>query len=1337
MDEKSIGVIFAFLVVIVGTLLFLTLKSAGRTPAPILAPGPSPVSRTPGPSPVPAVPGPSPVVTQAPVVLGGYTFTAMAPAPTYAPAQAQAQAIVPPPATPPPQVSPLENLLNSFFNMLTSPPSHQMQSFLLADLMLNGRKSAVVSLANLFGKKVYKLGTSTAKFGKMIGRSIGKLASAEGRAAFSLLSIIERGRLGMFYGKSAARAGEVAETDLVQSAGTRGIGGDVVRSALSASRSAALGAANLAKGLVTDPLMVAAAVGMALDHKNVGNYAKLDKTEDLLTSRNSSLNQVYNLTQACTSYPLGAACPAPATTSSPSPAPPPHAGLWPKFVGPLDLMDPDSIYADMDSTIYSLLSDPGDPRGGFKETLDMMPSGTAKTSLSSLFDSINADTGSADPVQAPFIWASQQSQTIMQNAITALQGSSDIQSIVAKCRLKILLGLQKATSDYIVWLVNNNVMQNNTDISSADLMALLFNATNMPDSDFEEFFSSHQDFLCVNNGGVVFNPGNGWDSHTCTWATKEDCHGAFPWALPDGTIQDAATPRTSKLMCTTTCPAPCPAGAPSPSCPPPIPCPAPSPCEALTDPSKSDLLYTEWRSADWFSKSNWINTGGTPWNSQLDQNAMNGLQGACIVGDVGFHSLCDEKQIVGLCSGSNPSSNNIYIRDQGTCVNSKQLCDIKGVTYTSSMAASQLGSGDVEGASYPSCYITGTQQFAEDLAGSTLIRAAQSGTQVCVPFDPISHINTGISAVDVPVNGVIDALNTVGSGLAEFAGDTATFALQVAASGIHAADATQQVLQSLTPDAIQQVNNTFQQSLADYLSGSNDYMCRNDPNGPKYIDAGNGSHVCCPINATGQENGICSFSCPPLHINNNGSCDACPPNNFVYNNKCIDNATKVGCPTCPPRKKVTTAPDTCDCVCDDTQGYFEYDMTHYPQEYTALTGDTGKVQSGTPAGSCLKKSECKPCSDVLSDLPGLQLSSDLNACNCVCSPGTAFQGDVLQGGVSMAACFSTSSSCPPGQYVKLDANAPSGYTCTPCGINHYKSGTNSRLACDFCPAGTSFTLDYMNGGAPDISACKAPCPSGQVYDSASKTCKPCTGNTTSPGNTLDSNSKITNACTPCPPGTVTDQYHVNCTPLPQNTYWSDKYNSTFYCESGKVWDDPSGSCIPANADCVGSWAACSKSCDGGTQDFIVAVPARGTGTCPAPRACNTQACPQPLASGVPKVIGLKYQFGSVGWGSTTQGNLGDSDLSFQSSGSVNVNVRVRGTTLALNVTNCNYTKGDVRVYIDASVAPWSGTIVLEDTNGTELARQTVTDAWNVVFPGVATGGTPNCSGGGGDGCSIM
>ena len=131
------------------------------------------------------------------------------------------------------------------------------------------------------------------------------------------------------------------------------------------------------------------------------------------------------------------------------------------------------------------------------------------------------------------------------------------------------------------------------------------------------------------------------------------------------------------------------------------------------------------------------------------------------------------------------------------------------------------------------------------------------------------------------------------------------------------------------------------------------------------------------------------------------------------------------------------------------------------------------------------------------------------------------------------------------------------------------------------------------------------------------------------------------------------------------------------------------------------------------------VPGPATpGPASTPGPTSPAGTPSPVATApipppppaVPNVVGMAYQFGSAGDSS------GAPQLWFSSYGSVNTTVRVRGTSLTMPVNGGPYTNGDVFVKLGA---PYTGTIILEKTDGTELARKTLNNETSTVFGGAA------------------
>ena len=205
------------------------------------------------------------------------------------------------------------------------------------------------------------------------------------------------------------------------------------------------------------------------------------------------------------------------------------------------------------------------------------------------------------------------------------------------------------------------------------------------DADSDYFYDKALESLCTDAGGVLFSPGAGYEKQ-CTYKTEEQCHAQYPWPPPD-------------------------------------------------DDSK-DLTYTEWRAKNWFGQ--FKNTDGS---STLDMsNIPEG--GACIVASNGLHLLCDQE----IETGSGKAKNE-YRRNTGECYNSREVCRIKGVSYTDSMNPSEMA--NLTDHPLPSCYVDPSMQACENIVGITICRALQSGGDVAGARELLdTQISTGNAVGD-------------------------------------------------------------------------------------------------------------------------------------------------------------------------------------------------------------------------------------------------------------------------------------------------------------------------------------------------------------------------------------------------------------------------------------------------------------------------------------------------------------------------------------------------------------------------------------------------------------
>ena len=654
----------------------------------------------------------------------------------------------------------------------------------LAAEALRARNATVSKLSKAL-KSISKSIKSSSKIGARLANTgknvlIGRTTTAELLSKFKSFSALEKAALGMRWMKETYKLNIDAARALLEEAAARGATATVSSiMADAATRAAAVGAkaGEMAVGLATDPMMIAMMAGMALDMTNTGGLAVVEQTSDYLQIKTTEDATTANMIIDCDSWPRGPRCPpspAPSPppgspTPPPSPAPPPAQGRYPKFMGPLDLIDNDTLYNIALSNVYQNFSDPGFSNGPLNLTIKLLETYTdptitgVATNLRNLYKTICTDPATtminlpvtdptcaamyeypadAQPCNYPIDsstsmlwWSNTASQSVITNAITALTITSVDRTLIA--RLKVLNSIQKAIANYVIYIITNGDDPGQLFVEGQ----LAIDGGTMPDSILNDLFDAENDNICIYNGGTIINPGPGYSPHTCTWATEADCHGAFPWVPSD------STPTTNRLLCMTTSPAPCPAspaGSPSPAvCPPPIPYVATAPCPATTDPNGANLTYTEWRKKDWFSAP------GSTWSTTLDQTQIP-AGGACIQAGAGLHILCDTNNtsVIG-------AAKNDYTRNTGVCENSKSYCDIKGISYgdvtlsdmgnysdgdairlgahnsTSSIAHSGSAS-DVftegqlvtyrQGPALKSCFVNPGQEIAEILFSSTFTR---------------------------------------------------------------------------------------------------------------------------------------------------------------------------------------------------------------------------------------------------------------------------------------------------------------------------------------------------------------------------------------------------------------------------------------------------------------------------------------------------------------------------------------------------------------------------------------------------------------------------------------
>jgi hypothetical protein len=368
-----------------------------------------------------------------------------------------------------------------------------------------------------------------------------------------------------------------------------------------------------------------------------------------------------------------------------------------------------------------------------------------------------------------------------------------------------------------------------------------------------------------------------------------------------------------------------------------------------------DLTYTEWRAKPWFSQWNTI----TPANIPTD--------GACIAADPSIHQMCDEE--IGTASGR---ATNQYIRETGECVNTRDVCRVKGVSYRDSDP--------------PTCYVTEGQEIAELLFGSTIVRFIISGGKLSLDPDLITtvvsvtipSVNSGNSTVDT-------AVNTVSSGLA-------SAAAEISNAGIEAANAIQSGLVLVTNETVNAVaaiirdgggvagmaneSGGFLASVAQLggVGGAAGFPTQ-FPNGQCPSKTKNLSGVCCwdcgnPYSAytgisaeTKQVIGVCNYSnwkCGP----GDTPTTTCPLGTTLMS----DNKT-----CCPSGYTFTGVEGKC---CPAGQSLAPDNQTCCPTN-TFFSGVTGKCcPTGTTFSATSGQCECPPNSVY-----------DTSANDCRCAPG--------------------------------------------------------------------------------------------------------------------------------------------------------------------------------------------------------------------------------------------------------------------------------------------------------------------------------------------------------------
>jgi hypothetical protein len=237
-----------------------------------------------------------------------------------------------------------------------------------------------------------------------------------------------------------------------------------------AAATATAGPVGAAIGAVYDAVSL---TGMVIDIGNIGNFADLEQTSDLLRIKKEIDDKYRNSFIACTSVPLGTDCERSpdAPPDTPDPDVPAKPGRYPQFVGPLD----------------SIALEAGDEFGNLLDSnvLTLMTTQPYSTKVQGFIDRIKQQyhddfvsalqTRNMTPDQVQTLWDSQPPWT-----------AEDLSSIAQG-----------------YWTVDEIVMLYDQALS----------------------------LMCTNAGGVSFMPGPGYD-RACTFLGKNSCHAAYPWPAP-------------------------------------------------------------------------------------------------------------------------------------------------------------------------------------------------------------------------------------------------------------------------------------------------------------------------------------------------------------------------------------------------------------------------------------------------------------------------------------------------------------------------------------------------------------------------------------------------------------------------------------------------------------------------------------------------------------------------------------------------------------------------------------------------------------------------------------
>jgi hypothetical protein len=161
---------------------------------------------------------------------------------------------------------------------------------------------------------------------------------------------------------------------------------------------------------------------------------------------------------------------------------------------------------------------------------------------------------------------------------------------------------------------------------------IFFGLDEIPTEIYDQLYDHAYDALCVNEGGVIINPGGPFKKQ-CSYADADACHAASPWVPTVGMAE-------------------------------------------------ADSLYTEWRNKKYFEN--------TPINIHYPKEGTKTFhyenipaEGACTMQSPALHSACNTKIVVKEYEGIGKAPRGTiyysYDRSTGNCVATEEVCRVLGL----------------------------------------------------------------------------------------------------------------------------------------------------------------------------------------------------------------------------------------------------------------------------------------------------------------------------------------------------------------------------------------------------------------------------------------------------------------------------------------------------------------------------------------------------------------------------------------------------------------------------------------------------------------------------------